>query len=618
MLKPEEVTKVTIYGPDSEMESIISTLHKLKILHIVDHQPGELDIGTPLAQAEQLSETLLSIQAITSHLQPYADPKQKKEQAIQLGSTKQFERELKKLNNEVLTNTSKLKELNTTQKKMQGQLTKVEDLHNLHLDLGIFTEYETLSYFLGHVHKEEGLQEGIKKITPQYELTTSKQNKQTILALFVQKEHEEKIGELLTKHNYQGMETDFLSTLKGDTKHNITAFKKSLRHNKQEQETITKTLHELSKEWLGKLAQHKQALERELEQQQAPLKFAKTQDAFIIKGWIPSKEYEANIKKLTQEVNNKIYIAKGDIENRDDVPIKLKHNKAMSPFKFFLDLYTLPNYKEFDPTLFLFLGFPFFFGMIVGDIGYGITILAMSYLFKKKMPQFKQFFTIFIWSALSSIIWGVLFGEFYGEEILFGVELPHILSRAHEIHTLLYMSLGIGVFHIVLGLILGFITIKKAHGLAHAITEKGGWLILLTSAGTLSASYMNILQWPVGISYGIMAIAIVIIYRGEGINGMIELPGIFSNILSYARLMAVGVSSVLIAIVVNDFTKQFMSQGGIMIAVGILILIIGHSINLALAMLGGFLHSLRLHYVEFFTKFFVGGGKPFNAFGEDK
>jgi len=106
------------------------------------------------------------------------------------------------------------------------------------------------------------------------------------------------------------------------------------------------------------------------------------------------------------------------------------------------------------------------------------------------------------------------------------------------------------------------------------------------------------------------------IYLGESMAGVVEIPGLASNILSYSRLMAVGLASVGLAIVVNGFVEDFIHQGGFMIIAAIIVGIVGHTINIALGLLGGFLHSIRLHYVEFFTKFFKGGAVPFTPFGQ--
>ena len=139
------------------------------------------------------------------------------------------------------------------------------------------------------------------------------------------------------------------------------------------------------------------------------------------------------------------------------------------------------------------------------------------------------------------------------------------------------------------------------------------WLLALLSA-------MNILIDPVlWIGIGVAGIGVILLAAGEGVAGIVEIPALVSNMLSYMRLGAVGLASVGLAIVVNeDLAMPFIQQGGIGIVIGLLIMIIGHTVNLLLGVIGPFLHSIRLHYVEFFSKFFHGGGHPYEPFGDEK
>ena len=232
---------------------------------------------------------------------------------------------------------------------------------------------------------------------------------------------------------------------------------------------------------------------------------------------------------------------------------------------------------------------------------------------KKKMPQFAGFFNILIFSSIATIAFGFIFGEFFGFEYY---HPPINRNPEHDINPLIMASLIIGLIHVNVGLIVGFINELHHHGFKTAFFEKFSWIFLELSVALLALSYTKAIPISPLFGYGLLTISVVMLFIGEGARGIVEIPSIFGNILSYARLMAIGLSSVGLAMVINTMAEESFKSGGISIIVGILILVIGHVINMALGIMGGFLHSLRLHYVEFFSKFYKGGGMMYKPFGE--
>jgi len=301
--------------------------------------------------------------------------------------------------------------------------------------------------------------------------------------------------------------------------------------------------------------------------------------------------------------------------HEQDVPVKLANNKLAKPFEFLMKLYALPKYNEIDPTIFLFITFPLFFGIILGDIGYGIVVALLLMYLSKKFPGAGPLAKVLMPAAISSVFFGFVFGEIFGFEELFGYELPHLISRVHQINDMLIISVVIGIVHVNIGFLLGFLNELSHEGLKKAILAKGSWWVLQLSIAMAYASVSGLVGIPLYVSGILAAVAIAMLILGEP-QGIIEVPGLVSNILSYSRLMAVGLASVSLAAVVNGFVEDFAHAGGIMIFAAILVGILGHAMNIALGLLGGFLHSIRLNYVEFFTKFFKGGATPYNPFGK--
>jgi V/A-type H+-transporting ATPase subunit I len=172
----------------------------------------------------------------------------------------------------------------------------------------------------------------------------------------------------------------------------------------------------------------------------------------------------------------------------------------------------------------------------------------------------------------------------------------------------------IGVAHINLGYILGFINEKKKHGFNAAMLEKGSWIVVEIGIVLAVLGYLGYL--PIAVGAAIFVIGFIMLVKGEGVKGPIELPGLLSNSLSYTRLIAVGLSSIYIASTVNLIAFEMIwPQGGIAAVFAILVFIFGHALNTVLSIIAPGLHALRLQYVEFFTKFYEGGGKEYSPFG---
>jgi V/A-type H+-transporting ATPase subunit I len=275
-------------------------------------------------------------------------------------------------------------------------------------------------------------------------------------------------------------------------------------------------------------------------------------------------------------------------------------------------------YREIDPSPILAIFFPIFFGLMVGDIGYGLVILTFALVLKKKFGTFgfvRNLADILIISTIPTIIFGFLFGEFFGDfgEIMGWIHPIHFLgvtwNRLEAIIPVLIFAIALGVIHIFLGLIIGIINEITRKNKKH-ISEKVGMLLALSGLIAVLALALEITpSWTLYPTIVMVIAALVLIIYGAGAMGPMEIMSTVGNILSYARLMAIGLASAILAFVANKLGGEME-----VLAVGIVVAVLLHALNIVLAMFSPSIHSVRLHLVEFFSKFYKGGGivyKPF-------
>ncbi len=348
-------------------------------------------------------------------------------------------------------------------------------------------------------------------------------------------------------------------------------------------------------------------------------KLVTTQNTFCLSGWLPFEKAQ----NLKQELESKFHCCveteKGNAQ--EGYPILLENNSIVTPFESVTNMYSCPGTKDIDPNSIMSIFYIIFFGMMLSDAGYGVIIALACFFIVKKGKMGKgegNLFKLLGWCGVSTVVWGLIFGGVFGDLI----KIPALISPLDDVMILMGMSLAFGIVHIYVGLgIKGYMLIRDGKAL-DALFDVGLWYLFITGICLL---VIPVVAGPIGI-FGeigkylaiVGAIGLVLTqgrsFKGiimKGYKGVASLYGItsyFADILSYSRLMALCLSTGVIGQVINllgDIAGPIPA---------IFICVIGHTANLLINALGAYVHTSRLQYVEFFGKFFEGGGIPFSPF----
>jgi V/A-type H+-transporting ATPase subunit I len=381
----------------------------------------------------------------------------------------------------------------------------------------------------------------------------------------------------------------------------------------QQLEQLRRSLHTLSLQWREQLQVYKRTVENWLAQLESTVYFYQTQFTFLVYGWVPEKIVPLVQQRLLEKFQGSVVLEKMGIIQQEvkSIPVALKNPPLVSSFEAFTKLVALPRYGSIDPTPYLAFFFPIFFGIILGDVGYGMILLGLSLYARKRwssLPQVKNFSTIFVVSSLWAMLFGFLYGEFFGEiGETFGMH-PLLVNRMEGFLILLQIALGVGLVHVLLGILLG-LSLAIRHQDSREIVIKGSGLGFLVAVSILISSLVGAVTQPYTIAGGILAlVSLFFLFVFGGARAAMELHNVV-NVLSYMRLMGIGVASAALAFAANTL-------GGLVgnVVLGAMIMLFFHLINIVFGIFSPTIQSLRLHYVEFFENFFQPGGREYRPF----
>jgi V/A-type H+-transporting ATPase subunit I len=641
MLLPSEMSKITILAHKSNGDKLVEALHESGLMEIERVSVKGIEEGKIHPDAGLLASYDLRLGRILEILKGYA-PRKKgiknllkkkvEKKKVKKRSMEEKIREAEKLLEEieqtVLENERRINEIEEEIEFLRAEEKKLEYLALFDINVEWLGKSKYLIIKFGISTDLSSLEE--KNIDFYYrKIGEKKENKWAVL-IVAHSSMEEEVNKI---KNFEEIKIEG----EGRAKELLKEIRRKIRDALKEKEEIRKRLAKIYRQRRLELLAVKEEIEIEKERKEVYRNFGETLYTFLIEGWCLA-EHAEKVRQIVEEAtdgNNAIFIKKAK-RNPDEPPIHLENPKWAKPFETFLELFALPKYNEINPTVFLGIAFVIFFSMMLGDAGYGMVIFLLSlaaYIKFKESEFIRSWSFVGIWLGLGNMITGFLFNSFFGDFIprfiygdatkmiynaeIFGISLP--IDAIHKPVLILSIALILGLAHLNVGFILAvYKNLKRGH-VKDIFIEQIPWFMLEIGGGMLIGETLLELWQLSSIAKMIAGIFTVIglisLFKRNGALGFFEITGFLGDWLSYARLLALGLATAGMALAFNviaELLPDIIPYVGIVLVP--ILLVVAHFANLLIQSLGAAIHSLRLQYVEFFNRFYEGGGKKFMPF----
>lgn len=601
---------------DAEWRQILkpsrATPYTGRVSSLLMKTSGILDfLGSVAAEEKGLRDT------IREFINPPIFEKREVEEMDTESLIKRAEEILGRVESETRVMEEKLNELDSEKSTVESSLSVAEKLKDFDIDFSDLHDSEYITGIAGRTTAENlpELREKLAEITEEL-IVSDKEGEnrdERVLIIVTLKKHADSIASVLRRMEFERFE---ISELRGRPSEIISSSKTRLEEISRERQEIISKLRDINAEWEDELLVLKEQLEIEKERNEVFSHFGETRKTVMLEAWVPLKEADRVIAVVEESSEGHCVT---DLEEPDpeEVPVLLDNPRFAKPYETFVEMYSPLKYNEIDPTIFMAFVFPFFFGFCLTDAGYGIIDALIGFILYRGLGKVNNFMRNFgiimmscgVWAFILGMVTNGFIGDFFPRFL--NITLPTVIPAIDAFvnpQNILIMALTVGVLHINFGLIVGARNNIRLGNMREALGSQIVWLIL----------ELGIILYLVGgMIFGapliILAFAMLLYYNG--LFGLMDVSGFLGTLLSYARLLALCLSTGGIAMTVNILTGlsyEMIPVIGVILAP--IIFVFGHIANNAFQSLGAFINSLRLHYVEFFAQFYMGGKNKFNAF----
>lgn len=613
--------------PQQALSSVISSLHQEKICEIKeaenDLEPIEIE-----EDEKRILNLYSRLEFVWDNLNHYAHKKkpsifkeyfskkhhrhpQRKPLAKEEIFTK-TEECLDIVETNVRDHIEEIKKINEQKNKNEYLMENLKHLPAIETSLLEATEY--LKTIIGIINLED-MEEIESKLKRKAVILKDQLDKKAALIIVIhQHKNAEEIDGFLHEIGFDAISVPYKDMKPKDLIRSLKEENVNLMH---EENRKVKELHKLYITYHSLLQYFREELGSLKERVEALSSVRGSNSFSIIECWVPKSNWTEFTKTLKEKAI-KYHIL---YHEREDAPTLLNNPRIVKPFEGIMELYSLPRYKDFDPTPILAITFSFFFGFMLTDAVYGFLLLALGVLLLNGKGSYheatKNIGIILTGFGILTLVLGALFGSYFGnffQEL--GFKVPAMLDALNDVMVVMVIALAIGAIHLLTGMLIGFFENVRKKKMFDAVHKQGVWILFMACIVAFIVQQQMIGYVLLGVSV-LLQIGMTFKEAG-GISAVLSLfsfPGFLGDLFSYARLTALALGTTGIALAVNFMTILVWGIPWIGPVAAVLVFLGGHAFNMAMNGLGAFVHSVRLHFLEFFSRFYEGAGKKYVPFG---
>ncbi len=656
MLRPEEMTRAVVVGSIDSLDATIECLYELGVLHLIDFtsQDEDFKIGQPLPRASGASQKLLKLRAMIRSLE--LDKHRPSDKMPVKDINRKLEQAFVTMDLNTSSKADARQKIQNLVREKEAEIRALEPFATFGVKVEDYEGYDNIVAFTGTCGFDP--EQDFRGRIGDYELFKLERKTGIVIALFVRNEHKTEAARILSEHDFQEIK---LPKIEGDPKEIIESHRGHIKDLEADLRRVESDLEGIRKQFADFIISSEEHLAIEVLKAETPLRIATSANSFVIDGWIPTARAGEIQTALDSLCCGLAFVETIPAEKEEEPPVKLKNPRPIKPFEFFMTLVSTPKYDEIDPTLVLFITFPLFFGFMIGDLGFGLGLMALGAIMRWKMkgsPDLYKLGTIVLAGGLMASVFGIfVFAEAFGVpfhppeeahdeatwESIANIPIHPLLDKMHDTKEMLGISLFAGWIHLTLGLVFGFAN-HYHHNRKHAL-GKLAWIVILfglfeemmviAGDATATSAFVNATVYGfmpdatallIGIEISIPAVILILagvvaLPFTEGPLALTEVIGLFTNLVSYARLAALAVGKGAMALAFNTmlFPLIFDSGNVAIIILGALTLFVTQMFFVFfLGALSAGIQAIRLNYVEFFLKFFEGGGADFEPLSYER